>query len=64
MILLFGINTGFWWGWVVDRVLHFFSARQLPEQITFSFPGLHRLRTYRGELGDVALVVLRKPLTV
>jgi SAM-dependent methyltransferase len=63
MLLLFEINTGFWWGRVVDRVLHFLSLRQITETIYFNFPGLHRIRTYRGPLGDLALIVLRKPIT-
>ncbi len=64
MILLFGVNTGYWWGRLVNRILHFASARQLPEDLYFTFPGFHRIRTYRGALGDLALIVLRKPIAV
>jgi SAM-dependent methyltransferase len=64
MILLFGIHTGFWWGRVVNRCLHFISARHLPEEIYFDFPGLHHVRTFRGPYGDLALIVLRKPIAI
>jgi SAM-dependent methyltransferase len=64
MLLLFQIDTGFWWGRIVDRMLRFLSLRQVPEAIYFDFPGLHRIRTFRGPLGDLALIVLRKPYTL
>lgn len=61
VILLLQINTGYWWGRVVDRILDVFSVRQVPEELYFNFPGLKAVTTYRGPFGDLALIVLQRP---
>lgn len=61
MVLLFEIATSYRWGKVVDRVLRFFSARHVPEDVALDFPGLVSMNRYRGAFGDLALLLLHKP---
>jgi len=61
MVLLFEISTDFWWGKVVDRALHFFSGRHVPEEVWRDFSGLADVTRYRGAFGDIGLFVLHKP---
>lgn len=60
MVLLFEAEADSWYSRLEDRVLHFFSARQVREEEIRRFPGLHWHQSYDGPFGRLALVVLEK----
>jgi SAM-dependent methyltransferase len=60
MVLLFEAEADNWYSRLEDRVLDFFSARQVREEEIRRFPGLQRRESYDGAFGRLALVVLEK----
>lgn len=60
MVLLFEAEADNWYSRQADRVLHFFSARQVREDQIRRLPGLLRWESYDGPFGRLALVVLAK----
>lgn len=60
MVLLFEAEADNWYSRLEDRVLRFFSARQVREEEIRRFPGLQSRESYDGPFGRLALVVLVK----
>ncbi len=60
MVLLFQVTGPGWYSKLVNRVLGFFEAQQVADEVVRQFPGLQRYDRYDGPFARLALVVLEK----
>lgn len=60
MVLLFEVEGQGWHSEAVNRVLGFFGAQQVADEMVRQFPGLKRYDGYDGPFARLALVVLEK----
>jgi 2-polyprenyl-3-methyl-5-hydroxy-6-metoxy-1,4-benzoquinol methylase len=61
VLLLFEISSSSWHSRLWNRVLRFFSARVVPQEVAERFPGSMASDVFPGPVGDLALIVLHKP---
>lgn len=60
MVLLFQVTRPGWYSELVNRILGFFEAQQVADEVVRQFPGLQRYDRYDGPFARLALVVLEK----